>query len=32
MEPEAGKPNNTASGTFALSGSQRANDVLGFVP
>jgi hypothetical protein len=32
MEPEAGKPNDTASGTFVLSGSQRADDVLGFVP
>jgi hypothetical protein len=32
MEPEAGKPANTATGSFALSGTQRADDFLGFVP
>jgi hypothetical protein len=32
MAPEAGKPANTATGTFTLSGSQRAGDVLGFAP
>jgi hypothetical protein len=32
MAPEAGKSANTATGTFALAGSQRADDVLGFVP
>jgi hypothetical protein len=32
VTPEAGKPNNTATGTLTLSGLQQANDVLGFVP
>jgi hypothetical protein len=32
MGPEAGKPANTATGTFTLSGSEQASDVLGFVP
>jgi hypothetical protein len=32
MAPEAGKPSNTATGTFTLSGSQLASDVLGFLP
>ena len=30
--PDATKSSNTASGTLTISGSQRADDVLGFVP
>jgi hypothetical protein len=32
MAPEAGKSGNTASGAMTLTGSERADDVLGFVP
>ncbi len=32
MAPDASKSANTASGALTISGSQQADDVLGFVP